>query len=73
MTADELLDHTPLRGGKHPGKTPSEIADIDPSYLVWAYEGWDRPPCSAMLYKECVKDAAELTRQNRVAKDQDRE
>ena len=31
------LDKTPLRFGKYKGKTPIEVLEIEPSYLVWAY------------------------------------
>lgn len=61
MTAAEL-DHTPLNRGKHRGLTPDEIAKIDPGWLAWAYETWSDGPCSALLYRECKKDAAEATR-----------
>lgn len=72
MTDDERKDHTPMWAKKHEGKTPSQVAEIDPSYLVWAYETWDRPPCSKLLYEECVRDVAEQRRQRGVSRDQDR-
>jgi hypothetical protein len=70
-TAAEQLDHTPLHKGKYIGKTPSQVAERDPAYLVWAWENWTPKPCSELLFKECRKDAAEETRQRRVARDQD--
>lgn len=70
MTPDERLDHTPTRGGKHPGKTWNEVAELDPSYVTWAYETWSTPPCSELLYRECLKDVAESRRQARVSRDQ---
>lgn len=70
MTHDELLDHSPLRGGKHPGKTPSEVAEKDPGYIVWAYETWSNKPCSALLYQACKTDFDEELRQRRVSRDQ---
>jgi hypothetical protein len=33
--AYEAMDSTPLRFGRHKGKTPLELLTIDPSYLVW--------------------------------------
>ena len=32
------IDNEPLRFGKHKGKTPEEIAEIDPRYVVWLYD-----------------------------------
>jgi hypothetical protein len=72
MTEGELLDHTPInKGKKHRDRTPSVIAELDPEWLVWAYEHWDPKPCSKALYDDCVKDVAEQRRQGRVARDQD--
>lgn len=53
MKANELLDHTPLRIGKYKGHTPDKVAEIDPSYVVWMYDTWDKPPCSKALYEAC--------------------
>lgn len=56
---DELLDKTNLQFGKHRGKSPREIARIDPSYLVWAYANINPPPCSrdlALLCEEAPTD-----------------
>lgn len=54
-TRDEELDHTPLDFGKHNGKTPSEIAEIDPKYVIWMYHEFDNQPCSKVLYNACVE------------------
>lgn len=57
-TADEILDHTPLLFGKHKGSTPSQVADIDPTWLIWAYETiHDKRICSRALYDACKEDA----------------
>lgn len=60
QTPDEKLDHTPITFGKYRGKTPSEIADADPGYIIWCYEAWAqggrKPPCSKLLYKACQAD-----------------
>jgi len=62
MTKAEDLDHTPLSKGKYGrihktgGLTPSRVAEIDPSYLVWCYENWVPKPCSELLYRDCLKD-----------------
>lgn len=77
MNAAEQLDHTPLKKGqygtkhKSGGLTPSQVAELDPAWLVWAYEAWNPKPCSQLLYRECVKEIEEGQRQNRVARDQD--
>lgn len=56
-THDERLDHTPLTFGKYKGKTPSQIADINPSYIVWLWENVEGPKhCSKLLYNDCQID-----------------
>ena len=59
MTPDEVLDHTKLTFGKYKDrKTPSEVAEIEPSYIVWMYENVnDKPTCSKALYEDCRLDA----------------
>ena len=47
-------DSTPLAFGKHKGLTPKEIADIDPNYIVWAFENLDNKPCTPRLYEMCL-------------------
>ncbi len=47
------IDFQPLRFGKHKGKTPEVISDLDPKWLRWAYENVTNfPTCSAALYKD---------------------
>lgn len=76
MNAEEL-DHSVMRKGKYGPqrgnpKTPNEVADIEPSYLVWAYTAWtDGKPCSHLLYQACRQDMADNQRSERVARDQD--
>lgn len=77
MISDDDLDHTPMDKGKY-GKTrsakpltPDQVAEVDPSYLVWAYETWNPRPCSFVLYKECKKDVQAERQHRRVARDQD--
>ena len=55
-TRDEELDHTALDFGKHNGKTPSEISEIDPQYVIWMYQTFESKPCSKALYDACVID-----------------
>lgn len=78
MTAAENLDHSPMRKGKYgpdrgDQKTPSEVAEVDPSYIVWAYESWSPKPCSDLLYRDCKADVAKDLQTMRVARDQDDE
>lgn len=50
------IDSRPLTFGKHKGSTPEEIAQDDPSYIVWLYENIDPSPVSEELYEQCVDD-----------------
>ena len=60
-TADEKLDHTPLTFGKYKGKTPSDVAEKDPSYITWMYENVkNKNTCSARLYKACANEDDDL-------------
>ena len=76
MNAEEL-DHSVMRKGKYSHargnpKTANEVADIEPSYLVWAYTAWtDGKPCSHLLFQACRQDMADNQRSERVARDQD--
>jgi hypothetical protein len=76
MTESEALDHSPMKRGKYSAlrgnpKTPNQVAEIDPAYIVWAFDAWDSRPCSHLLYRECVKDIADNKQSLRVARDQD--
>ncbi len=46
-------DETPFVFGKYRGLTPLEVAESDPSYLIWAYETFTLKPCTHELYKLC--------------------
>jgi hypothetical protein len=53
----EEIDHTPLKFGKHKGKTPSQVALLEEGersqWLVWAYENVGNfDVCSATLYRD---------------------
>lgn len=52
-------DHTPLTFGKYKGKTPEEVAEICPSYVVWMYENVKPVPCSKALRDDCKQDTQE--------------
>lgn len=51
-TADDM-DHTPLDRGKYRGRTPDQISQIDPGYIVWLYETVKPLKCSEVLYRDC--------------------
>jgi hypothetical protein len=65
MTLEKLPDPTdptdtiPLTFGKHKGRTPEQIADIDPGYVAWLY---DRCPGSVSheLYVACVEECDDI-------------
>jgi len=49
----KLLDDTPLTFGRLAGNTPNQIANVEPSYIVWLYENLDKRVCTTKLYEEC--------------------
>jgi hypothetical protein len=52
--AEKRLDVTPLSFGQYRGKTPMQVAQIDPSYIVWMKANvLDKPTCSRDLALEC--------------------
>ena len=51
-----LLDKTPLTFGKHKGRTPEEITDLDPGYIVWMYENISPKKCTRGLYLACEEE-----------------
>lgn len=47
-------DNTVLTFGKHRGKTPEQLSNLDPHYIVWAYETIkDKVICSDAMYRFC--------------------
>lgn len=62
LNKDIDIDKEPVRFGKHIGKTPTQIAEEDPSYLIWAYETFTtQKPCSKDLYEACLLDEADAS------------
>lgn len=53
VISEQDLDDTPLGKGKYADRTPDELSDEDPEYLVYAYETWDIKPCSKAMYNYC--------------------
>lgn len=51
------IDDKPLRFGKYRGASPNEVADLDPDYLVWAYDVMNPKICSKELSLECEERA----------------
>lgn len=52
----EGIDDTPFTFGKYKGKTPDEVSDIKPDYIIWMWRKFDNPPCSEALYNYCLKE-----------------
>jgi len=54
------IDDQPLLFGKHQGKTPKELLEEDPSYLVWLYETMEDQLSTALYEEACeAKEAKE--------------
>lgn len=53
--SQEELDHSRIGFGKYRDKTPEQISENDPEYLVWAWQNVLNRPLfmSDVLYKEC--------------------
>jgi hypothetical protein len=57
----DTVDHLPLTFGKHVGKTPDQISETDPKWLIWAYENIKgRTVCSKTLYNACCEDDSSI-------------
>ena len=50
------LDFEPINFGVHLGKTPEEIAQESPSYIVWLYDAIKPLRCSKALRDDCAND-----------------
>jgi hypothetical protein len=50
---NNFVDNTPLEFGKFRGKTPNEIAEIEPSYIVWMYDNLDEKFVTRALRDLC--------------------
>lgn len=53
------LDTTPLRFGKYKGRTPEDIADEDPRYILWLHETIKPRVVTTGLAAACEQDARE--------------
>lgn len=47
------LDTTPLTFGKYKGQTPEDVAELDPSYIVWLFDTVTPKRCSKALALAC--------------------
>lgn len=56
---EEGLDFRPLTFGKYRGKTPEQVAEIDPSYICWMYKEIKPTPCSQALKNDCEQELRE--------------
>lgn len=50
------IDEIPLSFGKHKGRSPADISDDDPGYIVWLYENIEPKIVSKALCKSCEHD-----------------
>jgi len=50
------IDKRPIQFGKYRGKTPEEISDLDPDYLLWMYQNVKPTPCTKSLADACQQD-----------------
>jgi hypothetical protein len=73
MNTDNLhTDNMPMGFGKYAAKTPIQVHDIDPKYLVWAYENVGTHVCTIALYKSAKFDIEdELDFQDEKERDND--
>jgi hypothetical protein len=59
MTTEDL-DNKPLPWGKYKGRTPGDVAEEDPGYIVWLWgnckDNLAAPLCSQALYEACKKE-----------------
>lgn len=53
------IDEIRLSFGKYKGLTPHEVAEIDPSYVVWMHTTVNPAPCSKELRLACEQDVRE--------------
>jgi hypothetical protein len=58
----DALDTAKLVFGKHKGKTPREVACIDPEYVVWMYDATRPTPCSRELALLCEEGPKKTNR-----------
>jgi hypothetical protein len=54
------IDDIPLDFGKYKGLSPMQIADVDPSYIVWLYDTVKPKSCSKDLRNACEWDIREF-------------
>jgi len=53
-----MSDDQPLLFGKYVGKTPKEVLEEDPSYIVWLFDNIENQ-VSQELYEEALDKMAE--------------
>lgn len=64
-TKTSHIDNQVLTFGKYNGHVVGDVAEEDPSYIVWLYENVDNAPnmtgkwCSKALYDACYEDHTE--------------
>lgn len=53
------IDEQPLTFGQYCGRTPEQIAEVDPGYIVWLYDRHKEKYCSRPLRELCEMDIRE--------------
>lgn len=69
MSKTHDIDNIPIKGGKYGGKTPEQIADIAPAYIVELYEKRNPPKVTRDLYLACVSAVEEAADPENEAQD----
>jgi hypothetical protein len=60
LPADLDIDDEALTFGKYRGRTPNQVAEVDPSYVIWMFESVKNfQTCSPELYDACLQDEAD--------------
>lgn len=47
------VDNTKLGFGKYQDKTPDELSELDPAYMVWIFQELSVKPCTHAMYILC--------------------
>ena len=55
----DMRDDVPVNFGKWKGRTPNEIATVDPGYVVWMHANVQPTPCSRELALDCEQEQRE--------------
>ncbi len=51
-----MKDDIQLTFGKYKGRSPEDISEYDPGYIVWLVKNVDANICSKALYEYCLRE-----------------